>query len=644
MGKKYVRKSTRASFSEQALAEAMARVKSNQMGVNEASRSYGIASRTLRRHLSSNNTNIRLGRCPELGIEHERRLMLHIKALEKVGFAPNATSVKKMAYSFAENLGLNHRFSQEHKSAGDDWFKGFLRRNKELSIRRSEGLSLARAKGMNREEVKHFFTLLQQILTSHNLLDKPGKIFNVDETGIQINNKPGKVVATKGAKDVYSLTSAEKGENVSLVSCCSAEGYFLPPVLIFKGKYKKDEFKDDLPPGSGVFMNPKSSYISSALFLKWFEEYFLPKKGTGKALLILDGHSSHCNAIDLLDLAAANDVILLCLPSHTTQALQPLDRSFFKPLKTYFFQQARNWMIQNKSRKLSRTNISRLIGNAWGKAATVANAIAGFRACGIHPYNPQAIPEHFYSISDASLSSISTNQAATKAINSQPTQKSQLDEPSTSGCSRATTQATHSNAHQSSLNLGSDLDLPSTSGLSRKADYLEISPTTTRTALEEKETPSKFLQENNPIPLIPTEISKRKQHAVELTSPENRAKRRLVAEKKEKVGQTKKNSGKTISQNNKMDKKTKKNQNTRRKRKVLDCEPESESESEPPLSSSEELSDDTDDYCIVCRDYYYTTKSKAAWIKCVVCNHWLHETCTELNDKCNDCANNAKNV
>lgn len=37
------------------------------------------------------------------------------------------------------------------------------------------------------------------------------------------------------------------------------------------------------------------------------------------------------------------------------------------------------------------------------KAATVANGTADFGACGIHPYNPQAIPEYFFSISDESL-------------------------------------------------------------------------------------------------------------------------------------------------------------------------------------------------------------------------------------------------
>lgn len=114
----------------------------------------------------------------------------------------------------------------------------------------------------------------------------------------------------------------------------------------------------------------------------------------------MDGHTSHSNCIELLYLASENDVIIVCLPSHTTQALQPLDRSFFKPLKMYYSQEAHSWMLRNKDRTITRLQVGALIGKAWGKAATVRNATSGFRACGIFPLNPNVIPDHFFAISD----------------------------------------------------------------------------------------------------------------------------------------------------------------------------------------------------------------------------------------------------
>ncbi|KAJ8879827.1 hypothetical protein PR048_020435 [Dryococelus australis] len=65
---------------------------------------------------------------------------------------------------------------------------------------------------------------------------------------------------TKGSKDVHHITSAEKSEAISVIACCNAEDNFLPPYSIFKGKRKKPEFDDGMPPDSSVRMNKISGY------------------------------------------------------------------------------------------------------------------------------------------------------------------------------------------------------------------------------------------------------------------------------------------------------------------------------------------------------------------------------------------------
>lgn len=57
--------------------------------------------------LKSGRSIVKLGRGPELGSEHEKRLVAHIKSLEKIGFSTDATAVKNMAYKFAEKLNIN---------------------------------------------------------------------------------------------------------------------------------------------------------------------------------------------------------------------------------------------------------------------------------------------------------------------------------------------------------------------------------------------------------------------------------------------------------------------------------------------------------------------------------------------------------
>ncbi|KAJ8728993.1 hypothetical protein PYW07_006689 [Mythimna separata] len=63
-----------------------------------------------------------------------------------------------------------------------------------------------------------------KIYEENGFANYPEDIFNMDESGIQVNNKPGRIIATKGAKDVYTLISSEMGENVTVIACCNAQG------------------------------------------------------------------------------------------------------------------------------------------------------------------------------------------------------------------------------------------------------------------------------------------------------------------------------------------------------------------------------------------------------------------------------------
>ena len=67
------------------------------------------------------------------------------------------------------------------------------------------------------------------------MICKPMEIYNCVETGISVVHKPCKVVAEMGRHKVYAVTSAEKGKTHHL-TCVSASGYVLPPMMIFPRK------------------------------------------------------------------------------------------------------------------------------------------------------------------------------------------------------------------------------------------------------------------------------------------------------------------------------------------------------------------------------------------------------------------------
>jgi hypothetical protein len=48
----------------------------------------------------------------------------------------------------------------------------------------------------------------------------------------------------------------------------------------------------------------------------------------------------------------------------------------------------------NEQQKITRLKFEQLLSKALGRSATTCNGASGFRATGIHPLDPSAIPEH----------------------------------------------------------------------------------------------------------------------------------------------------------------------------------------------------------------------------------------------------------
>ena len=283
-------------------------------------------------------------------------------------------------------ISIAHKFHSETERAGKDWLANFLRRHSNLSIRCPEATSAARARGYNRQSVMAFFTLLESLQDKYNF--EPGRIYNVDETGITtVQGVPSNVIALRGKKQVGTLTSAERGTLSTATICMNALGNYIQPMIIFPRVRMKEHLKIGAPPGS-LCVAHKSGWMQTELFVTWFQHFMKCKPcKEDPVLLVLDGHAIHTKNLEMVDLARDNGVVILCLPPHCSQRLQPLDVSFMKPLRTFYTQEVEKWLRHNPGKVVTIYQVAELFGQAYIRAATSLTAVNGFRKTGIFPVN-----------------------------------------------------------------------------------------------------------------------------------------------------------------------------------------------------------------------------------------------------------------
>ena len=81
--------------------------------------------------------------------------------------------------------------------------------------------------------------------------------------------------------------------------------------------------------------------------MEWLIKLFIKNiPPSWPVILLLDGHSSHYN-LKAIKVAAENDIVLFCLSPHTTHVAQPLDVSFFSPLKKHWARVCHEYMTDN---------------------------------------------------------------------------------------------------------------------------------------------------------------------------------------------------------------------------------------------------------------------------------------------------------
>lgn len=216
----------RGQWSMENLEKALQDVRENQLSVRAAAQKHEVPKSTLHDHLKSHDPRAKPGPAPILNRMEEDELVKWIVDMSEIGYGQCRQQVCLMVKKI---LDRDHRANPfPDNMPGKDWWHGFLRRNPQLSIRTPQALQICRAKACSPETMNKWYADYEQFLLVNDLLDKPSRIWNCDESGFAMCPRSNKVLAPRGTKNVYYATSSDKGQ-ITTLACISAAGDTIHP-------------------------------------------------------------------------------------------------------------------------------------------------------------------------------------------------------------------------------------------------------------------------------------------------------------------------------------------------------------------------------------------------------------------------------
>lgn len=207
------------------------------MSYGKAALQFGVPKTTVIDHVKGRiKEGSKPGRSCEIDPALENQIVLRVLEASKAGFPYTKRRLLAMVGNIARRLEIQTRF--KNGIPGEGYWRKLKVRHPELTIRNPEALPQCRMTMLNTNVVNHYFDDLGKLLAESHLTSQPKCIWNCDETGIQLQHKPTKVVAQKGVRGVSARVTGSR-DNITVFATINAAGEAMPPMIIVKGKTQR---------------------------------------------------------------------------------------------------------------------------------------------------------------------------------------------------------------------------------------------------------------------------------------------------------------------------------------------------------------------------------------------------------------------
>ena len=118
----------------------------------------------------------------------------------------------------------------------------------------------------------------------------------------------------------------------------------------------------------------------------------------------------------MLEQAKTRNIHLVCLPAHTSHILQPMDVGVYGPMKATWRKLLKDYKTSTRAATVTKEVFPSLLHQLWKTSISPEHITAGFRASGLYPINPGAIPPYKIAPSVA----ITTNGSQSSSVGETP--------------------------------------------------------------------------------------------------------------------------------------------------------------------------------------------------------------------------------